>query len=161
MRLIPHGGESWTARIRGEGYGIAHFCLRATPHPRTVCIVSGGGAYLVDVAARTWRAVEAFPVTQLEEVPAAGILAVATFGDLVGYGLGPDAELAVVWRTEGLALDDLEIVGVDGRRIECRAHSTATVGSSPRERYLLDASTGAIIDGPTYRHRGFPFRAGS
>ncbi|MFT4283263.1 MAG: hypothetical protein QM598_00340 [Protaetiibacter sp.] len=126
-----------------------------------MCIVSGGGAYLIDVDARTWRAVEALPVTQLEEVPAAGILAVATFGDLVGYGLGPDAELVVMWRTEGLALDDLEIVGVDGRRIECRAHSTATVGSSTRERYLLDASTGAIIEGPTSRHRGFPFRAGN
>ncbi len=140
LRVIPDAGEPWVVAIRGGGYGTPFFGLRPTPHPDVVCVVAGGGAYLVNTVARAAQTVGVFPTTQVEAIPDAGMLVLASFTELAGVGVqGPHGDLGVIWHTERLALDDLRIVGVDGSAVECRAEDGGSF------RVVVDAASGDVI----------------
>lgn len=131
--------SSWVGRFPCPS-GSARRVL-ATPNPSTCVVVSGVNAYLVDVSA-PWRgAVEV--ERDVQSVAATldpPLLVLASWTHLTGIGTS-----GVCWRSTRLAIDDLAILGVSDRGIECECDSPGVGGV---RRLTVDPTNGAQIDGP-------------
>ncbi len=123
LKFSYTGQPTWwgvfSARSKNEK-GLSLACT--APHP-DFCVVSClGTGYVVNVAQpEEWHLLEVEPVLQVEAVVELQLLIANDFTRIVAYG--PDG---LKWRTGSLCSDQLKIVGVNGRFIECTGWDAAT-----------------------------------
>ena len=105
--VIPWGAEPWIGRFNrytNDADGVSGFFT--SPDPQSLCAVSGGQGYLVDVYTPSeWEPVEAWPITAVADITPLKLIVFADFTNLTAYG--PDG---FVWRTRRIASDGLKLL---------------------------------------------------
>jgi len=135
--VSPQAGEEWIG-VFAEGYGKPGITkILSTPNPNRVCIISCGGAYVVNALSPTeWECLPFLPITYACSIPARRFLLFATFSSLIAWNDG------VIWQTQ-LAVDGLTITSVNPSRIEGYGYDP---GQGADDEFLIDSNTGAELD---------------
>ncbi len=136
VKVSPHAGEEWIG-VFAEGYGNPGVSkVLSTPDPQRVCIISGGGAYVVNAFSPIgWESLPFLPITYARSIPELRFLLFATFNSLIAWNDG------VLWQSQ-LAVDGLTVTNVSPNRIEGYGYDPALGANDP---FLLDSSTGAEL----------------
>lgn len=115
VKIISDECKSWTGTFasgtnttKGANSGIY-----SHPDPNTVCVVSSGSAFFVDVCnPMRYQESRVFPVTSVVSVPESELLVLSSQTKLYAYG-----KLGLVWESKRLAWDELRITDVVGNTI--------------------------------------------
>jgi hypothetical protein len=136
VRVSPDAGEEWIG-VFAEGYGNPGVTkILSTPNPNRVCIISRGGAYVVNAFSPTeWERLPFLPITYACSIPERRFLLFATFSSLIAWNDG------VLWQSH-LAVDGLTVTNVSPNRIEGYGYDPALGADDP---FLVDSSTGAEL----------------
>jgi len=135
IRVCPHAGEEWIG-VFAEGYGSPGVSkILSTPDLRRVCVISRGGAYVVDAFSPNDCERLPWPVTYACSIPELGFLLFGTFSSLIAW----NGE--VLWQS-WLAVDGLTVTSVTPNRIEGHAYNPANDSDDP---FSLDSRTGAEL----------------
>jgi hypothetical protein len=132
--VFDHEGEPSPAALDGALIGM--------PGGLTLCVVRGGEGQLVradDPSAAAEVALS--PITGALAAPDVGWMLFAGFGEVVAY----DAA-GVAWTSPRLALDDLELLRVEGPTLHARGFFGAS--RRPLEPFAVDLLTGEASGRP-------------
>lgn len=136
VRVAPHDGEPWVG-VFAFGYTSSKVIsgVFSFPDPETICVVSAGAGYVVEVRApRLWEQVNLFPLLNVRFEPERRVALFSDFTRLTAYG--PEGKL---WETVDLSWDGLSIerVAADG--------IWGTAWDSPKSKevdFYVDLKTG-------------------
>jgi len=140
FKVSPTEGEAWVGFFGCDRRGLL-VGLYACPNPEDLLVVTGLEAYLVR-GSRPHELTElpVHPVTTVGRPEGTDLLVVGSFTDLAAI----DA-VGLLWVTEGLFLDDLELAkGPPGK-----VYVQGSLHSIPSDPHLLtiDPATGNVIAG--------------
>jgi hypothetical protein len=109
----------------------------STPDPRRVCVISGGGAYVVKVDnPGEWTKIPILPVTYARALPEYGFLLLAGFSELAAWGAS-----GTVWRTR-FHFDGLRIMKIGSDAIEGYGYDPAFAADVP---FSVNTRTGSHL----------------
>ena len=112
--------------------------LYSWPHPETLCVVSRGQAYLVNVEHPTkFEILNVHPVLDVILVASKRIVVFANYTELVAYG-----ESGCVWVSERLSWDGFSVTAVTSEHIEGRAWEPSVEAEVNFRINLSDGSRG-------------------
>ncbi len=122
LKFTYPGRPSWwgvfSTRSNIEG-GESLACTM--PNPDLCCISCLGTGYIVNAAKpEDWHFLEVQPVLHVEPVVEQQLLLANDFTRIVAYGTA-----GLKWRTRNLCSDQLKIVGVNGRFVDCTGWDAA------------------------------------
>jgi hypothetical protein len=118
VRVFPRDGVPWAAAVLRDGDGMLD-AVTATPEPAHACVVSGGGAYLIDTRDRhAWRRLDVVvPCVAAFGSPDSGLLFLASFHKVFAV----NARLDIAWTTD-LDSDGIEFATVTDGVLSVRAY---------------------------------------
>lgn len=133
LRITPvdgpsSGAEPWDVAVGQAGWS-------RTSNPAHIAVLSDWSAYILDVRER--RLVFTTPAARIREDERDGLLLISDQSSIIAFGHD-----GVVWDSGRVALDDLKVVGFDGRGIVCTGYDG---GELPTE-IVLDPATGRRVD---------------
>jgi hypothetical protein len=136
LRVRQATGQSWIG-VFDFGFGTISRVI-STPAEDRVCVVSRGAAYIVEAdKPGNWELLHALPVRDVRVIQEHQLIVFADFTRLIAYG---NNQLA--WKSPRLCWDDLQIVCVNGNKIE-------GVGSDPTNSgyssFSVDIRTGKSL----------------
>ncbi len=142
----PHAREAWVGNFQGSAARTGFSGAFATPSQNHVCVVSEGQAYWVCVdAPREYESLPCDPVTDVRRVPGRDLVVFADFTRLVACG-----EQGVVWRTDRLSYDGIEITEVGENIIHGVAWDASIAEGGGKTEFRVDASTGRHAGGAAF-----------
>lgn len=141
VKVEPWDGVAWLGTFAFGRFG-PKVATKVVPLPcgGRLCVVSRGAGYLVSANdPLAWEEVPAIPITDILEIPEAGLVVVANHTKLLAYG-----ERGQEWCTRRLAWDGLKLIRATGRSItgeywDFRGQETRT--------FEVDAATGSSTGG--------------
>jgi hypothetical protein len=141
VEVVPAEGEPWVGVFEFGRERVPPAARRQVigwPDERSICVVQGGGAWVVRSDDPTrWYEVDAFPVTDVLVVPSHELVVFADFTEAEAYG--PEG---LVWRTGRVAVDDLTLVEAVGDELRV----TGFAGATRHHPFVIDLRTGAAVD---------------
>jgi len=137
VRVSPNSGEEWIG-VFAEGYGNAGVSkILSTPDPKHVCVISRGGAYIVNALSPTeWESLPFLPITYACSIQELGFLLFGTFWALIAWN-----DDGVLWQSR-LAVDGLTVTSVGPDRIEGYGYDPA---QGANDHFLIDSRTGVVL----------------
>jgi hypothetical protein len=139
VEVCPSGGSPWLGvfafGFNGDSTGPGITKVLSTPDPGRVCVISGGGAYLVKADNPVeWAKIPMLPITQARSVPEYGFLLLANFRNLAAWDSSGE-----VWRTE-FHFDGLRITKMGSDVIEGYGYDPAFNADVP---FSVNTRTGS------------------
>jgi hypothetical protein len=133
--------DEWVGFFESAGWGGDRAI--ATPNPNRVCVVSGGGGYVVDVLdPGSSYLVPLLPVRGFVGLRDLDLVVLWSFTDAVGLNRS-----GVAWTSPRLGFDDLEVLGTDADGIVCRA---AVSYPGELDEFHIHPETGKPVDVPRF-----------
>jgi len=112
VAITPEIGSAWTGSFEDGPGGCSG--LFATPSPDTVCVVSKGQGFMVNVnQPERWETVRSIPIKSVLSIPQYSVLIFVDYTRLSAYG-----EKGLLWVTTDLSWDGLQITSVDGNKVQ-------------------------------------------
>jgi hypothetical protein len=146
LAVRPVDGDPWIGTFRGGGYGAppaAPTQVVGMPDEVSICVVKHGSACLVRTNDPSVNfELDLFPLCSVLSVPEQRLVVFGDFTGLLSYG-----EDGVVWRTDQLAWDDLELLGYEGDVLHLSGFDAPANAS---REFTVDLGTGRATD-PPYR----------
>lgn len=143
IAVAPAHGEAWIGLFHGGGYGVppaAPAQVIGWPDERSFCVVKEGAGCLVETDNPTKTSeIDVFPITDVLAVPHHNLVVFADFTDLTAYG-----PAGIAWRAGRIALDELEILRVEGDVL----HVAGFFGTVNRAEFSVDLHTGRPMGAP-------------
>ncbi len=140
LAIVPHNADEWIGVFAFGGFGGSITAITSTPSRDSLCVVSKGAAYLVNVRQpEKWSEVPIVPVTYLQPLPEKGIIVLA---DHIRIGaLGKDG---LIWRTRDLSWDGILISQIGPEYIEGEGWNPTT---TIRPAFRVNLATGDATGG--------------
>jgi hypothetical protein len=140
VEVHPLGCSPWLG-VFAHGYshgsagpGISK--VLSTPDSERVCVISGGGAYIVRANnPADWSEIPILPITEARLVREYGFMLFADFSRLTAWGAN-----GMVWQTQ-LAFDGLRITTMDRDLIKGYGYDPASATDAP---FSVNTRTGSI-----------------
>ena len=140
FKVSPAQGKAWVGFFGCDGRGLL-VGLFACPNPEDLLVVTGLDAYQMHVGRpHELRELPVHPVTTAGRPEGTDLLVVGSFTDLAAI----DA-VGLLWVTEGLFLDDLELATGTPGKVYVRG-TLHSIPSAPRV-LTIDGATGIVIAG--------------
>jgi hypothetical protein len=110
VRVAPKHCAAWSGFFAlGFNSEQVVSAICACPDPDSVCVVTGGYAYIVNVTdPESWFQVEQRPVVDLRVVPGEGLILFAGFTSITAVG-----NSGIAWQTERLSWEGVRITSID------------------------------------------------
>lgn len=140
LRIKSKSGQAWIG-VFAFGYTSPPAFSRviSSPDPESVCVVSNGGGYIVNVETPdAWEQVPTIPVLDVRLVPEQRLLVFADFVRLAAYGSNKRA-----WRSPRLCWDGLKIRNVTSETVEGTGYDPTNPGTETR--FAVDLRTGRSL----------------
>ena len=136
IKVTPRKGSPWVATFaRAYDSPQALTGILSCPSSEHVCVVSGGGGYIIRASDPDDRQkIPLVPITDARLIKGKGLLVFANFTSLAAYGVG-----GLLWQSSRLSWDGLRITEVTSE------HITGLGWDSPREQeieFVVDIATG-------------------
>ncbi len=152
LRVLPEGSPGFVA-VFALGYdsqNVVHGIF-STPHPRWLCAVCGGYAYLVDVTdPQRWRLVLSRPVLEVRMALDAQVLLFVDFQTISGFTAGQ-----ALWQSAPLSWEGLRIDAVSGHELIGHGWDAIADREVP---FTVDLITGQHQGGAAPKGAGHPAR---
>jgi len=136
VHVAPWEGRPWIGMFNrySESPDAVTGCF-SYPDPNTLCVISGGQAYIVDVIDPTdWAAVGAVPVVSVHDLPERKLIFFVDYTNITAYD-----ETGFRWRTKRLSYDGVAVVTIDSRFLRGLGWSAP---DGEHVEFLVDVDTG-------------------
>jgi hypothetical protein len=148
LEVRPVRGDSWVGVFYGAGERVPRAApgrVIGWPDEWSLCVLYAGGAVVVrsDDPTTTYE-IDCHPITGVLAVPKREIVIFSDSLGLVAYGRD-----GLIWRTPGLALDELRIDHVEGDVL----HVAGFFGSRKLDPFVVDLATGEPSGQPFEPHQ--------
>lgn len=144
--VIPSDGDGWHGIFDAGPEGITG-CF-GTPSPDVLCVVIRGQGYWVPVSAPAkFQLIRSMPIRSVLRIPERDVIVFVDYTTLTAYG-----ENGVLWRTDELSWDGIELTKLTAESIE------GTGWNAPREApapFWVQVATGISSGGsaPPMKHK--------
>jgi len=138
VRIEPRKGQAWRGffALGFESDRVIHAAY-SCPDRDSVCIVSGGYAYVVKATdPADWFRVEQRPAVEIRPLPESGLLLFAGFTTITAVG-----GMGIAWTTERLSWEGISIVEITGEKLRGRGWDALTDKDVPFEVDLLSGES--------------------
>jgi hypothetical protein len=140
LRFKPISGKAWVG-VFAFGYTSTPAFSRviSSPDPESVCVVSNGGGYIVNVGTPdVSQQIPTIPVLDVRPVPEQRLLVFADFIRLAAYGTN-----GLAWRSPRLCWDDLKITKLTSETVEGTGYDPTNPGTETR--FAVELRTGRSL----------------
>jgi hypothetical protein len=141
LRIKAKSGKTWIG-VFAFGYTSPPAFSRviSSPNPESVCVVSDGGAYIVNAEKpEVWEQIPIVPVLEIRPVPEHKLLVFSDFTALGAYG-----SEGLAWRSPRVCWDELKITRVTSGTIEGTG-CDPTSSSKHEMQFAVDLKTGRSL----------------
>ena len=141
IRISRIDGSDWVGFLAGGIGGLTG--VYVCPNPDQVCVVVDGSGYLVDTRApASYQLLPVHPVLAVERVSETASVLCSGFIDMLLID-----EHGLLWVSDRLCLDDLQVRNVDHSTISCTGRYLA----EDETWFSVSLETGRLVSGEPFR----------